>query len=178
MDPTDHNDGQKVAFEYRTDVAMPEPILASLASHFDGGEISEPFSISAFPITQSRSFSKFAEQNAGTITSITYDVAVPNMFNNPGDFTDEMKVLRDKGNVSRVKTELKSDGALDTAGSNLNEIAEHVEKGGGRITAKTMDGGRYQSDDYLVTEEIDTGQAETETGSFWQKIAVAIDRIF
>ncbi|MEO3387886.1 hypothetical protein [Mesorhizobium sp. CAU 1741] len=177
LDPSDHPDGQKLALESNPDVGGPAPILASLAQHFSEGH-SEPYSVSVFPIIQARSFARFAEEHKGTIQVIAYDVAVPNMFNSPDDFSEEMKRLRDKGNIARVRTRLESDDAIDTDASQLDEIAEHVEKGGGKITARTKDGKRYRSDDHKVAEEIDTAGTEPETASYWETIKGALDRIF
>lgn len=178
IDPTDHEDGQKVAFESRPEVGRPDPILASLAASLSDRGPDEPFSVSVFPIIQARSFARFAAEHQGAIRLITYDVAVPNMFDSPDDFSEEMRRLRDKGNVARVKTRLESDGAINTEGSQLDEIADHVEKGGGKITAKTKDGEYYRSDDHKVSEEIDISGTEPEAPGFWERIKQSLDRIF
>lgn len=178
IDPSHHEDGQKLAFEARTDVGGTAPILTSLAGYLNELGPQEPYSISVFPIIRERSFEKFVSEYPNKIKRISYDVAVPNMWTDPNDFTDELKKLRDKGNIGNVKATLESDGAINTDESQLDEIASHVEKGGGKITAKTIDGETYKSDDHAVSEDIETKDTEPESKSFWQRIGDAIDRIF
>jgi hypothetical protein len=179
IDPTDHQDGQKVAFESRpTDVGQSEPVIASLIGSLNQNSAQEPFSISIFSIIQERSFINFALLHPGKIKSITYDVAVPNMFNGTDDFSNEIRSLRDSANVARIKTRLESDGAINTQGSQLDEIANHVESGGGTISAQTTDGFKYNSNDYAVSEEVETDGAEPQTEAFWLKILAVLDRIF
>lgn len=178
LDPTEHEDGQKIAFEGRTDVGGAGSVMASLVASLARRESVEPFTPTVFPIIEERSFAKFAESHRGEIKSITYDVAVPNMFGSPDDFSKEMQALRDNGNVARVKTKLESDDAINTTSSHLDEIATHVERGGGTITARTKNGKRYNSNEHSVSEEIDTNDVEPESKSFWERVKQAVDRIF
>ena len=80
--------------------------------------------------------------------------------------------------MSKVKTRLESDGAINVESTRLAEIAEHVEKGGGKIKAATIDGGSYNSDDHAAYAEVDTVGTEPDEETFWQKIRDALDRIF
>lgn len=162
LDPREHSDGQKLALEYRADVGGTDPIMASLAQHMSAAP-EYPFSVAAYPIIEAQSFARFASEHKGAIKSITYDVAVPNMFSSPDDFSAELASLRDTGNVARVLTRLESDGAINTDASQLDEIAEHVERGGGKITAKTRTGKIYRSDDHKVSEIIETSDDEPES---------------
>lgn len=178
IDPTAHEDGQKLALEMRSDVGKTDPVISSLIISLNERGRSEPFSTSVFPIIHERSFMQFSEANRGKINKITYDVAVPNMFDSADDHTNEMRNLRDKGNISRAKTTLESDGAINIEGTQLDEIAAHVEKGGGTISAKTSDGEKYNSNDYAVSEEVHMNGAEPEGETFWHRIKDAADRIF
>lgn len=177
IDPTHHEDGQKVAMESHSDVGNADAILTSLSGYvFDLGP-EEPYALSIFPIIRERSFEKFVKNNQNRIKEITYDAAVPNMWTDPNEFTNELKELRSK-NVHRVKTTMKSDGAIDTENSQLDEIATYVESGGGKISAKTLDGEKYISDDHAMNEDIDINDVEPESPSYWERIKDALDRIF
>lgn len=178
IDPTHHDDGQKVAFEYRGEVGQPNPVISSLARHVSELGVQEPYSLTAYPIIEDRSFARFAEAHKGEISTIFYDVAMPNMFGGPDDFSEEMRYLRDSANVSRVRTQLKGDGVLNTESTQINEIASHVEKGGGRIKARTIKGTRYNSDDHAVSADVDVDGERPESPSYWARIKGAIDRIF
>jgi hypothetical protein len=178
IDPRHHLDGQKVAFEANNYIGKPDSVIASLFKSDWGLEADGPFSINAYPIIQERSFSVFAETHHGKINQITYDVAVPNMFGSPDDFSKELGVLRDEANVSRVTTRLHSDGVINTDTSQLDEIASHVERGGGKITARTRDGQKYNSAQNAVSEDVDVDGVEPKSKTYWERIKGALDRIF
>lgn len=170
IDPTHHEDGQKVAFEYRNQVGKTDALLASLAKFMTDVGADVPYSVTAYPIIQERSFARFAEAHRGEITTITYDVAVPNMFEGPDDFSKELRELRNKANISHVKAKLDSDGVINAEAGHLEEIATHVEKGGGKISARTNKGTRYNSDDHMEKVEVETDGVEPESESFWERI--------
>lgn len=178
LDPTHHEDGQKVLLEGRLEVGRPAALIASLASYLSNRSGDEPYSVEGFPIIQERSFARFAEKYPDTIQEITYDVVVPNMFGSPDDFSEELRQLRDQANVAHVHTTLKSDGAINTTASQLDEIATHVEKGGGKISARTKDGHAYKSDDYAVSDDVDTTGTDPGTPSFWERFVGLIDKVF
>ena len=101
IDPNDHDDGQKVAIEQSQIIGDPASILKSLAKSMSVVENS-PYEVQVFPIVERGSFWRFAKEHHDQIKSITFDVAVPNMFNGADDFQNEMKRLRDDVNVSNV----------------------------------------------------------------------------
>lgn len=79
VDPRHHLDAQKVAMETRQDVGAPASILLSLFKALSPGE-EEPYSVTVFPILEGRTFAEFALEHPKTISSITYEASVPNMF--------------------------------------------------------------------------------------------------
>ncbi|MCZ7910642.1 hypothetical protein O9X94_15055 [Agrobacterium leguminum] len=176
IDPSHHEDGQKIAMESRSEVGAAEAILASLANSL-GADIDEPFSVAVYPIIEERSFARFAEEHKNTIRQITYEAAVPNMFGGADDFSNEMRLLRETANVSKVKTRLESDEVIDIDNSKLKEIAKYVEKGGGKISARTTDGARYNSAEHAAYTDVPNTDEPTQA-SFWENIKRAVERIF
>ena len=92
VDPTEHEDGQKVALEHHPDIGSARAIIKSLVNDMNRRP---PYSVDAFPIVQEASFWRFAERHAFQIRQLTFDVAVPNMFDSLDDFSDELRKLRD-----------------------------------------------------------------------------------
>ncbi|RCK51909.1 hypothetical protein [Thalassospira xiamenensis] len=182
IDPTHHEDGQKIAFQYQQEVGKPEPILDALAKYLSNPleQSWGPYSVSIYPIIHEKSFFIFAEQHRGKIKEITYEISVPNMFNSPDDFSNEMRDLRDRANVSKVRAKLMSDETINTDASQLSEVAEHVEKGGGEIQAKTISGEHYRSSEHAVSVEVQEPNPESDedTQGFWNRIGRALSRIF
>lgn len=176
LDPSHHEDGQKIAMESRSEVGAAEAILASLANSL-GADVDEPYSVTIYPIIEERSFARFAEEHRNTIRQITYEAAVPNMFGGADDFSNEMRVLRETANVSKVKTRLESDEVIDIDNSKLKEIAKYVERGGGKISARTTDGARYNSNEHAAFTEVPDTDEPTQA-SFWENIKQAVEKIF
>ncbi len=107
IDPTEHDDGQKIAIEDNREIGTPKAILNSLVRQFQH-DPAAPYYIHAFPLVSEGTFWDFSEAHNDQITSITFDVAVPNMFNSASDFEDELKSLRDEENVATLKSQLES----------------------------------------------------------------------
>ena len=121
LDPTEHEDGQKIAIEEDHDIGEPKAILYSLVRKLNE-DIHAPYSIQSFPIILAGSFWAFAAAHGNEIVSLKFDVAVPNMFNSTSDFQEELRSLRDKENVAKVETKLESDQLLIY---NTNRITHH-----------------------------------------------------
>jgi hypothetical protein len=179
IDPTDHADGQKVAFEQSGDVGTALAVLRSLARAMNDQTSQERYSAEVFAIVEESSFWKFAEAHNYQKKILTLDVAVPNMFDGPEDFKDELKKLRDRNNAARVRTTLKSDGSLNTRAKNIAPIINYAEKGAGTVKARTVDGVPYNSQDHAkrVSIEVDQGEAERPDG-LWATLSTKLGKIF
>jgi hypothetical protein len=175
IDPTEHEDGQKVALEQHDDIGGAHPVVKSLVR-----AMSErgPYSVEVFPIIQESSFWRFAEKHSYQIKSLTFDVAVPNMFDGPDDFASELRKLRDKNNAHTVRTTLTSDGSLDTKAENIAPIIDYTEKGAGAIRAKAVDGTPYNSRDHAKRVKLDIDRKETGGEGFWSRLMHVLDQVF
>ena len=65
IDPTEHQDGQKIALENHADIGGAYPIIKSLVRSMSG---LGPYSAEVFPIIQEASFWRFAEKHSFVIT--------------------------------------------------------------------------------------------------------------
>ena len=117
---------------------------------------------------QPASFWKFAEDNDYKIELLAFDVAPPNMFGGSDEFRNELRELRDRNRVSRLKATLVSDSILDVRQQNIKEIVDYTELGAGTVKARSVDKKRYNSDAHTTFERVDT---ETEHEDFWSKFS-------
>ena len=175
IDPTEHQDGQKVALEQHPDVGRPSAILKSLVRAMT---ILDGYSVEVFPIIQEASFWRFAEKHSYKIKSLTFDVAVPNMFDGPDDFADELRKLRDRNNAHTVRTTLVSDSSLNAKAKNIASIIDYTEKGMGAVRAKAVDGSPYNSRDYMKHVKVDADRGMDAGDGFWSKLAAFLDKVF
>ncbi|MBN8913416.1 MAG: hypothetical protein J0H65_15430 [Rhizobiales bacterium] len=168
VDPTHHDDGQKLAMEVRTEIGKPLSVLNSLA---DGMRLSPdlppPFDVQVHPIAEMHSFWRFAEQHDYQINWIMFDVAPPNMFGGADDFSNELRQLRDKNRVNRVKATLSSDSTIDVKQPNIEEVVDYTEMGAGSIKAKTTGNQFYNSRDHVKSDRIETEQGRED---FWDRL--------
>jgi len=166
IDPTHHDDGQKIAFEYRNDVGGTLPILKSLAKQMQIGSDPPPFDVQIDPIVQPASFWRFAEQNNYEIKILSFEVSPPNMLGGAEDFKNEIRALRDTVRVNRLKTTLTSDTTLDVTQENIREVIDYTERGAGRVKARSVSGQSYNSNAHTAYEVVD---ADEGSDDFWSK---------
>lgn len=178
VDPTAHEDGQKVALEDNPDIGAPAAVLSSLVRAMNEQSHAEPFTAQVYAIVEEASFARFAEEHGYQIKVLTFRAAVPNMFESADDFSNELRALRDKANVTHVTTTLKSDGILETSGNKITEIVEYTERGLGKVQAKAADGAIYRSQDHAAYATLDLGQPEQDEKGFFARLVQLLDKIF
>jgi hypothetical protein len=177
IDTSDHADGQKIAMEHNQAVGVPNAIWKSLIKEMNSIE-GAPYHAEVFPITEEGSFWKFATAHNNRIKSITLDVAAPNMFDDVNDFQQELRSLRDKENVARVKTTLESDTVLNHNTTRLTEIVDYTEKGAGTLSATSEDGETYNSEKHNKHVTINVEPHSKNQNEFLRQIITLLDRIF
>lgn len=177
LDPSDHEDGQKVAAEENALVGNPLAILQTLTKQMNSIP-SAAYSAQIFPIVEEASFWRFASEHHNEIRSITFDVAAPNMFKSASDFQDELRTLRDTANVSNVKATLESDSVLDHTAQPIQEIVDYTEKGAGSLSATAVDGEVYHSEQHEKSVTIAVEHHTRGVATFLRQVADLIEKIF
>ncbi|MGY3645603.1 hypothetical protein ACVWW2_000894 [Bradyrhizobium sp. LM4.3] len=176
IDVSPHDDGQKIAMEHNTAVGMPIAIWKSLLKSMNAAT-EAPYHGEVYPIVEEGSFWNFAQAHKNRIRSITLDVAAPNMFDDVNDFQNEMRSLRDKENVSRVKTTLESDTILNTT-ERLTQIVDYTERGAGTLSATSEDGSTYSSEKHDKHVNLPVEPHSKNQSEFLRQILTLLDRIF
>lgn len=178
IDPTEHEDGQKVAIQLKSDIGKPRAVIKSLAKAINTTFEPNVYDVHAAAVVQESSFKKWAEQHSYKVKRLTFDVAVPNMFDGASNFYDEHRKLRQDVNVSRVQTQLESDSVLKTQDNEIEEIIEYTEKGIGSVRARAVDGSKYNSKNHEKHVELDVQESEGDRKTFWSHFMTQVDRIF
>ena len=143
IDPTHHDDGQKVAFEFLSQVGKPVPILQSLATHINKGN--EPFVLEVNAIVPSETFWNFVNANQGEITVVQFEFVAPNMFGEADDYDAEVREMQKNEKIQKAKLRLESKDGLNLNTKRVQRAADYTIKGAGSIEARTKRGKRYDS---------------------------------
>lgn len=147
IDPKTHQDGQKVSVELNRSVSKPDTLLFGLVKAINDGNPKAPYVIEAGPITRVEEFWNFAEQNRGSITSVTFDFITPNMLGTSDNLDQELRDIRDSEQGERVTLGIKGE-SIKTDTPRIKRSVEYAKATGSRIRARAKTkGGRQKSFD-------------------------------
>ena len=137
LDPSAHEDGQKLAFEIIGAIGAPLPIVKSLANHLNESR-EHPYIVEANAIIDPQSFWDFEKQNRGQITSITFELIAPNMWGSVDELHKELISVRDTEKAREMIVTLKNeDGLKLDSDSRIEQTLNYAMKGGGSVKART-----------------------------------------
>ncbi len=154
VDPTAHDDGQKVMMNHDTLVGNPLPLLSALVGQINSSQTLGPYSISVDPIFEASSFFAFAKENEGDITSLTFDLTVPNMFGGSDGLSTWLRDTNRQENAESVTLKLKNREGLKADTPDVREAVDYATKGGGRVKATTRRGKQFDSKDRAKTTKL------------------------
>lgn len=141
IDPTHHQDGQKVAIQFKPNVGSPQALLNSLINAINSND-RNPYTIYVEPISEEGDFWKFVKENRRQITSVTFEFVAPNMFDSEDEFDEDLRQFREKENVQKVTMKLESPDGLDLETPKVRVAANIATRGTGSIKARTKGGGK------------------------------------
>lgn len=146
IDPTEHDDGQKVAVQVDLRVGAPMAILRSLTQHINANSAGQPYHIEVEPIFNASDFWEFAKANEGSVTSVTFEFIAPNgPWNTTESIHEEMREWRKAAGAQKVITTIQSDDGLNTDAEQIKEGVDYVTKGSGKLTARARGRRRFSS---------------------------------
>jgi hypothetical protein len=165
IDPTHHEDGQKVSFERDETIGRPRPVLQSMATHLNALPLA-PYAIEPKPIFSEASFWGWAAAHEFRLHSITFDFVVPNMWGSKNALDEDLKQLGSVG-VSRVKVAMnegdKKEG-IDAQSQQVRDGVDYAAQGGGSLTAKAKNGDTFTSTNDAAIAKLPTTSAELSGG--------------
>lgn len=178
LDPTSHEDGQKLVVEDGSGVGRASSIANSLVAAINGKD-GAPFEGVVHPILEPGSFWRFVDQKNNRIKSISFTLAAPNMFGGKDDLQEELRQLREQENVSQVKATLTSDTTLNARTQRMKEVVDYTEKGAGKLTARAEDGTPYSSEAHVAKRSLNVEpHSRGRVAEFIRQIGTLLDRLF
>lgn len=145
LDPTAHEDGQKIALALDSTVGQPLALMRALAKDINERSPPSPYVMEANGIADPDTFWQFVEENDKEITSVTFELVPPNMFGIRDELDKEMTELREKEKARKVKLTIQNDDGLELKTNRVKTTANYTAEGGGNISARTKKGKTYNS---------------------------------
>jgi hypothetical protein len=143
IDPTHHDEGQRVAVENDV-VGDPQAMLRSLAAAINR-RTDKPYHIESEPLFDGSRFWSFSEEHSHIMRSIEFDFVVPNMWGTESDLEEDLKDTGKQTGAQRVRVGFDSEDGVRTQNAKVEEGVNYAEKGAGTIRARAMDGRRFYS---------------------------------
>jgi len=139
VDPSEHDDGQKMAIQYHADVGKPSTLAPRLLQAMEGQQDFNQYLSAVHPITNTEKFWDYVKRNEGKITHIRFELEVPNMFGGDDEYTKEMKEYRDKEKAQTVAIEVTNPDGVDADTDRVRYTAEKaMGQGTGKVKARAM----------------------------------------
>lgn len=164
IDPTTHADGQKVAIEVQGGVGSGFSNLESLVNSVNSRTPPEPYAIELNSITDQTSFWEYVDNNKGNVTSVTLEIAMPNMFGGSSSFEEDAKRLRDKEKARRLRETIENPDGLEPDTERMRDAVQYVTRGGGKAQARAKGVPGYDStkNKKIVEADIDEDDEDAD----------------
>lgn len=146
IDPTHHDDGQKVSFERDATLGAPKSVLQSMCAHINLSERA-PYVIEPKPIFNEAQFWAWAAGHGYRMRRISFEFVAPNMFGSKNAFDEDMAELGQSG-VTTARVAFDSGGragGIDAQNEQIRSGVDYAAQGGGSIRARAENGDDYSS---------------------------------
>ena len=174
IDPSDNEDGQKLAMQWIDSVGKPNSVLKSMIGAINEIHPNLKYSFELDQIVDVSNFWEFVRQNSGKITQITFDVPVPNMFGSQENWDQDLRDARDKQRAKRVKvTYTNDDGQLDPETDRIREAVDYTDRSSGKIAARAKGKASFNSSSSNKITQLKVNDDQTVL----QAISTQIQRI-
>jgi len=153
IDPTPHDDGQKAAVENDYKAGQPAALISSLVGFINTRDDAS-YHIAVEPLFDAQEFWKFSAQHGNVLKWIKFDFVVPNMWGTRRDLDKDLRDTGQQTGAQRVTVQLKGDDGVSTQNDKVREGVEYVERGAGKLTARSLDGRSYDSENTVRTTAV------------------------
>lgn len=152
------NDEQVIALEHKNGVGKPSSLLNGLVNHLNDKTSLNAYVLSFYSVNNEGKFletMKSHHAKDGKITSITFDMVVPNPANISSPTKDALKNLKEKLNAEKVSETVSNPDGLNLDNNEVKDRESYIQTGGGDIVAKDGSSVVYNSKDQQKHIEID-----------------------
>jgi hypothetical protein len=152
LDPTHHEDGQKLAIENDV-VGTPRSLALALFNCINSRD-DAPFSCIPKLIFSDQDFWNFAKESGEILKYITFRFAIPNMFSPQSDIETDLKATGMETGADEVEVSFKSEVGVRTDNDRVRSAVDYSKQGAGTVTAKNFQGRSFSSNKLSKTERV------------------------
>lgn len=152
LDPSHHEDGQKMAIENDV-VGTPLSLALAIFKNINSRE-ETPFSCIPKLIFKDQEFWKFAKESGEILRYITFKFAIPNMWSPQSDIEEDLKATGLETGAETVEVSFKSEGGVRTDNDRVKAAVEYSRRGAGTVTARNFQGKNFSSNMQAMTERV------------------------
>ena len=160
LDPSDHEDGQKLAIQSVSDVGKPHALAKSLVGMLNRRKTEPPYTIEIGPILSTESFWDFERENRGNVIAVHFEFIAPNIWGGDDEFKKEMEEFRDSERARRVQLELNNNEGLNLETDRIHQAVEYAGHRGGGIRARAKGKKKYNSKNNHKYTKLEDEQGE------------------
>jgi hypothetical protein len=148
------NDQQVFGLEYVNAIGNVQSVIKGLVEAMNVRSGGVPYKIDVYAVNTKDSFRRAVASYPGPVTSLTFDLILPNPTDGEGKTKEALKRLKKKAGADRLKATAKSDDGIITTSKMVKDAVGYAESGGGDVVAK--DGGHviYSSKSTVKTENV------------------------
>jgi hypothetical protein len=150
-----NDDQQVVGFERVSTIGKPGAVMKGLVNELNERAGGRPYRIDVFSVNVEQSFQKAVSLYSGPVTSLSFDLVLPNPTDGEGATKEALKRLRDKVNADRAKATVVSSDGLNTTDGLVKDAVEYAETGGGDVVAKDGRHVVFSSKNTVKTVDVD-----------------------
>lgn len=149
IDPTNHKDGQQLAFQYIKEVGKTIHLIENLVESINHQFIYGPYFIEVGLIIEKQSFWDFVKENKGNITNLSFELTTPNMPWGASDQIDrDLKDWQKHEHARRMTLSLSnSDGEIIAETKKVEEMVNYAARTGGIIKGRAKGKKIFNSSD-------------------------------
>lgn len=146
---------QVVGLEYNRNVGKPSSVLKHMVTNLNRIDDPSGYKIDVFPIVPKKDFMEAIEGYAGPITSVAFDLVIPNPTDASGATARALRGLRRRLNANRYRGEPSNKDGLDLTDPMVKDMADYAARGGGDVKAKSDSEVVYDSREHVATVEVE-----------------------
>jgi hypothetical protein len=152
LDPTHHDDGQKLALENDA-LGKPKALAKALFDHLNDRE-DAPYTTIPELIFDENDFWAFSEAHDDILKFIRFRFVVPNMWGPQHDLDKDLKETGAETGAEKVEVSFSGKSGVTTKNAKVRTAVEYSQRGAGDIRARSMTGKNFSSEDKASTKSV------------------------
>jgi hypothetical protein len=148
------NDEQVIGLEFVNAIGNVQAVIKGLVEAMNARGGGNPYRIDAHSVNVKNSFKKTVARYPGPVTSLTFDLVLPNPTDGEGKTKEALKKLKKRAGADRLKATAKSDDGIKTKSTMVKDAVGYAESGGGDIIAKDGKHVIYSSKSRVKVENV------------------------